>query len=89
MRRREHGERPVLRTERWESWSVSDQLIPGCSQESLQFLYRQVCVSQNAAQGSLGDVAAGMNWHGSATPVGMTHDVVAPGDPGDFEASSL
>ena len=76
-------------TERCESWSVSVRVKPGCSQESSQFLHRHVCVSQNAAQGSLGDVPAGMNRHGSATPVGMTHDVVAPGNPGDLETSSL
>ena len=75
--------------ERCESWSVSVRVKPGCSQESSQFLHRHVCVSQNAAQGSLGDVAAGMNRHGGAAPVRMTHDVVAPGDLGDLETGSL
>ncbi len=40
-------------------------------------------------RGFLGDVAAGMNRHGGAAPVRMTHDVVAPGDLGDLETGSL
>jgi hypothetical protein len=74
---------------RWESWWISARVIPGCSQESLQFLHRHVCISENAAQGSFGDVAAGMNRHGGTAPIGMTHDVVAPSDPGDLETGSL
>jgi hypothetical protein len=46
----------------------------------LQFLHRHACIRENSAQGSFGDVAAGMNRHGGPAPVRMTHDVVTPGD---------
>jgi len=55
----------------------------------LQLLHRHACVSENAAQGSLGDITAGMNRHGGTAPVRMTHDVVAPGNPSDLESSFL
>ena len=67
------------RMERWEFWWIPARVIRGFSQESLQFLHRHFRVSQNAAQSSFGDVAAGMNRHGGAAPVRMTHGVVASG----------
>jgi hypothetical protein len=44
--------------------------------------------SARMPRGSIG-VAAGMDRHGGAAPVRMTHDVVTPGDPGDLESGSL
>jgi hypothetical protein len=63
------------------AWSASEQ--------TLQFCDRHAGVSQYAAERSFGDVASRMDRYGSAATVGMAHDVVASGYPGDLEPGFL
>jgi hypothetical protein len=47
---------------------------------------RHADVVENAAQGSTGDVAVAVHWHGGSTSVRVSHDVVAAGHSCDLEA---
>jgi hypothetical protein len=56
-------------------------------QQTLQFLDGQAGVRKNSAQRSLGYIATLMYRDRGPAPIGMTHDVVAVGNPGHFEPS--
>ena len=56
-------------------------------QQTLQFLDGQAGVRKNSAQRSLGHIATLMYRDRGPAPIGMTHDVVAAGNPGHFEPS--
>jgi hypothetical protein len=54
---------------------------------TLQFLDGQAGVRKNPAQRSLGHIATLMHRDRGPAPIGMTHDVVAAGNPGHLEPS--
>jgi hypothetical protein len=51
-----------------------------------EFVDRHGDIVEDASQCALGNVAVAMDWHSGATPVWVSHDVVASADPRHVEA---
>jgi hypothetical protein len=57
------------------------------SRQALQFIDGQAGIGEDPAKRSLGYIAALMYRDRGPAPIGMTHDVMAAGNPGQLEPS--